>query len=141
VVTDAERNTFAGVRSRVTPSFGLSGTVLAAPRDTLRLELGAGYTWQAAVPPGTDRNYAAGRAALLYRLHVGPRATMEQALEFLPNFKVGRDYRIASETTVAAPITRGIAMKASYVVRYEGVPEPGFKKTDRILVTGVQVTF
>jgi hypothetical protein len=31
-------------------------------------------------------------------------------------------------------------MKASYVIHYAGLPEPGFRKVDRILTTGVQIT-
>lgn len=141
VLTDFQRNTFAGLRSRLSPSFGLSAMAIAAPRDTLRLEAGGGYTFQRAVPPDSGRNFPAGRFAAIYHHQLSAKASFEEAVEFLPNFDVSADYRINSETAITAPITAGIAMKASYVVHYEGLPEPGFKKTDRILTTGIQVTF
>ena len=137
---EVERNTFAGIRLRYAPSLGLSLMALASPHDTLRVEIGGGYTSEKAVPPDADRHYAAGRVAMVYHHSLGPKASFDQSLEYLPNFKAGRDYRINSETAVTAPISRAIAMKASYVIRYEGLPQPGFEKTDRILVTGVQVT-
>ena len=109
--------------------------------DQLDLEVGAGYTWQNAVGPAPDREFSVGRAAARYRRALGEKAEFVQVVEFLPNFKEGDDRRVNSETSLSAPITTGIAMKASYVIRYDGLPQPGFETTDRILTTGIQVTF
>jgi putative salt-induced outer membrane protein YdiY len=38
-------------------------------------------------------------------------------------------------------LSTNIALKVSYVIRFDNLPEPGFKKTDRLLTSGVQVTF
>jgi putative salt-induced outer membrane protein YdiY len=141
ILTDVQRNTFAGIRSRVAPQFGVSIVAVGSKRDTLRVEAGGGYTFQNAVAPDTNRNYPAGRLAAVYHHQLSAKASFDEALEYLPNFSVGSDYRINSETAITAPITNGIAMKASYVIHYEGLPEPGFKTTDRILTTGIQVTF
>ena len=46
-----------------------------------------------------------------------------------------------SETAITAPISRQIALKAAYVVRFDNQPEPGFLDTDRIFTTGVQIVF
>jgi len=141
LLTELGRNVFAGVRSRVSPSFGVTAIAAEGPRDTLRLEAGGGYTWQHGIPPDTNRAYAAGRAAAIYRHRLGPKAAFDQLFEYYPNFSVGADFRINSESAISAPITTGIALKAAYIVHFEGLPSPGFKKTDRILTTGVQVTF
>ena len=141
VLTDLQRNVFAGIRSRIAPSFGLSAMAVASKRDTLRFEAGGGYTFQRGVLPDTNRDYPSGRLAAVYHHQLTAKAAIDEAFEFLPNFSSSADYRINSETSVTAPITSGIAMKASYVVHYEGLPEAGFKKTDRILSTGIQVTF
>ncbi|MGH7523247.1 MAG: DUF481 domain-containing protein [Gemmatimonadales bacterium] len=135
-----ERNTFAGIRLRSAQTLGLSVIAEASAHDTLRAEVGGGYSEEKAVPPGADRNYAAGRAAIVYHRSLGPKASVDQTVEYLPNFKTSQDYRINSETAITAPISRAIAMKASYVIRYEGLPQPGFENTDTILVTGVQIT-
>jgi putative salt-induced outer membrane protein YdiY len=140
VLTEFERNTFAGIRSRMSPSFGVSALAIATPRDTLRTELGGGYTVETAVPPGLDRRYAAGRIAAVFHHQLGQKSAFDEAVEYLPNFQTSADYRITSATSVTAPLATGIAMKAAYLIRYEGLPQPGFVKTDRTLTMGIQVT-
>lgn len=141
VLGEFDRNTFSGVSSRYAPSVGLALAVVAGARDKLDLEAGAGYVWQNAVAIGGSREFAAGRGAARYKHLLGEKAEFSQLVEFLPNLKETEDLRINSETAITAPITQGIAMKASYVLHYDGLPEPGFRKTDRILTTGIQVTF
>ncbi len=141
IVTEFDRNTFSGISSRYAPQMGLSVRVLDGPKDQLRGEFGAGYTWQNAVAAGRSSEYAAGRGALIYRRQLGPKASIAQNVEFLPNFKTGEDLRVNSETAVTAPLATGVAMKVSYVIRYDGLPEPTFRKTDRILTTGIQLAF
>ncbi len=141
LLTEFDRNTFAGISSRYAQSAGVAVAVVAGDRDQLDLEVGAGYTWQNAVGPAPDREFSVGRAAARYRRALGEKAEFVQVVEFLPNFKEGDDRRVNSETSLSAPITTGIAMKASYVIRYDGLPQPGFETTDRILTTGIQVTF
>ncbi len=75
-----------------------------------------------------------------YRRRLGAKSSFEESIEYLPNFQVGADYRLASSTSITAPITTGIAMRAAYVIRYEGLPEPGFVKTDRAFTSGIQIT-
>jgi putative salt-induced outer membrane protein len=141
VVTEFDRNTFSGISSRYAPQLGLSMRLLDGPTDQLRGELSGGYTWQNAVAVGQSAEYAAGRGAVIYKRQLGPKASVAQALEFLPNFKTGEDLRVNSETAVTAPLASGVAMKVSYVVRYDGLPEPTFRTTDRILTTGIQLAF
>ncbi len=141
VLGEFERNTFAGLSSRYAPSAGLALKAIDTKADKLDLEVGVGYVWQNAVAPGASSEFAAGRAAARYRRSLGEKAQFSQMVEVLPNLKVSGDLRLNSETAMTAPITAGIAMKASYVIRHDGLPEPGFKKTDRILTTGIQVTF
>jgi putative salt-induced outer membrane protein len=140
LLTEFDRNTFAGISSRFAPSFGFSALVLATPTDTLRTEVGGGYTIEKAVAPGEDRNYAAGRVAAIYHHQLGRKSAFDEALEYLPNFQTGADYRITSATSITAPLTTGVAMKAAYLIKFEGLPQPGFVKTDRTLTMGIQVT-
>jgi putative salt-induced outer membrane protein YdiY len=48
---------------------------------------------------------------------------------------------VNTETGLVAPISSHIGLKLSYVIRFDNQPEPGFKKTDRLLTSGVQVTY
>lgn len=141
IVTDFDRNTFSGISSRYAPQIGLSVRLLDSEKEKLRGEFGGGYTWQNAVAVGRSAEFAAGRGALVYSRQLGPKASVSQSLEFLPNFKTGADLRINSQTAVTAPLATGVAMKVSYVVRYDGLPEPTFGTTDRILTTGIQLAF
>jgi putative salt-induced outer membrane protein YdiY len=141
LLTELGRNTFAGVSSRVTASFGVTTIAARGPHDTLRVEVGGGYAYQGGVAPDTTRHYLAGRAALIYHRTLGTKAGFWETFEYIPNFAAGADYRINSETAITAPISARIAMKASYIIHYEGLPEAGFQTTDRVLTTGVQVTF
>ena len=59
----------------------------------------------------------------------------------LVNLEQSEDARINSETSVVAPISQAIAMKAAYLIRFDYLPEPGFEKTDRIFTTGIQIVF
>ncbi|HET9066187.1 MAG TPA: DUF481 domain-containing protein [Gemmatimonadales bacterium] len=141
VLSEFDRNTFAGIGSRYAESAGLAAKLMVADRDKLDAEVGVGYVWQNASGDGADQEFSAGRAALIYTHALGEKAMVGQTLEFLPNLKTSDDLRINAETALTAPISAGISMKAGYVIRYDGLPEPGFRKTDRILTTGLQVTF
>lgn len=141
VLSEFDRNRFAGIRSRVASSGGLSAVLIKTGRDELNAEVGAGYTWERATDSTEDRNYSAGRVAMHFGHHFGSHAMFTQALEYLPDFETGSNYRVNSQTAFTAPIAAGIAMKAGYEIRYAGLPRAGFKKTDRILTTGVQVAF
>lgn len=141
VLSEFDRNTFAGIGSRYAESVGLAAKLIRGKRDKLDAELGVGYVWQNADDDGLDQEFSVGRAALMYGHALNAKATFSQSIEFLPNLKTSDDLRIHAETSLTAPLSAGIAMKAGYIIRYDGLPEPGFEKSDRILTTGLQVTF
>ncbi len=141
VLATFDRDSFAGISSRYTPQVGVAGTVVAAPRDSLQFELGATYTWLNAVRPDTARTSGGARVAAHYQHFLTAKSVISEAFEYLPNLKDGHDYRINSETDIVAPITAGIAMRAGYIIRYDALPVDDHQTTDRILTTGIQVTF
>ncbi|MND03960.1 hypothetical protein D3C83_240200 [compost metagenome] len=53
----------------------------------------------------------------------------------------GDDYRLNSESSLVAPISARIGLKLSQVARFDNRPEPGFKNTDLLFTTGIQITF
>lgn len=135
-----DRNQFAGINRRFEEGVGLAVKLVARERDELSVEAGMGATQQVNTSDESS-NYLAGRAAALYRHTLKEKAFVQQALEFTPNFDVSEDYRLLSETSLVAPLSSAIALKVAYVVRLDNLPEPGFKKTDRILTTGVQLNW
>jgi putative salt-induced outer membrane protein len=135
-----DRNSFAGIERRFEENLGISWRAIGAPRDTLSVEVGASVTQQRSTA-GVVQDFPAGRAAFAYRHLFSPTSYLLQTVEAIPNFKDTEDFRVNTETAVVAPISARIGLKLAYVVRFDHLPEPGFQKTDRIFVTGVQITF
>lgn len=135
-----DRNRFAGIARRTEEYLGLVFRVRQAAQDTLRLETGASLTQQLGVD-GVQNDFPAARVAAWYKRMFSASAFFLQTLETVPNLEVTDDYRINSESALVAPLSRRVALKLGYVVRFDNVPEEGFEKTDRIFSSGLQVSF
>ncbi len=133
-----ERNRFAGIGRRFEEGAGLSFKAVAAERTTLTLEAGASANQQRDLAGVVD-NFTSGRGALLFKQMLNAAAYFQQTGEVLQNLKDGADTRVNSETALVAPLSARIAFKAGYVIRFDNQPQPGFKKTDRYLTSGLQV--
>ena len=135
-----DRNRFANIGRRFEEGAGLGYTMIDQPRHRLTTELGSQFVQQRNLDRETD-NFLAGRAAEFYRYTLKENTYIEERVEFLPNFETSEDYRVNGEANVVAPLSRRIAMKFGYVVRFDNLPEPGVKKTDRFLTSGIQIAF
>lgn len=135
-----DRNAFAGIRRRFEEGLGLAVQLLAGERTGLTAEGGLGATQQRSTADESS-TFLSGRAASRLTHRFTEKAVFQQGVEFLPNFDVSADYRILSETTLVAPLSGTIAIKVSYVVRFDNLPEPGFRKSDRVLTTGIQLSW
>lgn len=136
-----ERNTFAGLASRISGAAGLSAHLLHTDHNKLTLESGLTLTRQRATSTkGRDMDFLGGRAATTYTHLFGPKASLSQTVEVLPNFRETSDLRVNTESAVVAPITSKVAVKLSYLIRYDGLPEPGFESTDRLFTSGIQIS-
>jgi putative salt-induced outer membrane protein len=135
-----QRNRFAGIARRFEEILGLGYQLLALERDQLGIEAGASFNQQRSVA-GLDDNFVAARAAGAYKHLLTDKAFIQELAEFLPNLETGKDFRINSETSLVAPISTAIALKLAYTIHFDNLPEPGFKKTDRVLSSGIQVTY
>jgi putative salt-induced outer membrane protein len=144
--TAFDRNKFAGVKSRFGEGIGLVARLLANDVDQLNLEGGFELTQQDNLD-GTSDSFSSLRAATSWKHMFGTNAYFSQGIEFLPNLEESDDYRINSETAVVAPLSSRVAMKASYVLRFDNLPSLNaagtapLRKSDRILSSGIQITF
>jgi len=86
-------------------------------------------------------NFLAGRAAELYRYSFKEDTYFEERAEYLPNFEKTEDYRVNVEANLVAPLSRHLGLKLGYIVRFDNLPEPTVKKTDRFFTSGLQVNF
>lgn len=144
--TAFDRNKFAGVKSRFAEGLGLVAKIAATDINQLNVEGGFELTQQNNLD-GTSDSFASLRGATTWKRMFSANAYFFQGIEFLPNLDEGEDYRVNSETTVVAPLSSHVAMKASYLVRFDNLPSLNaagtapLRKSDRILSTGIQVTF
>ena len=144
--TAFDRNKFAGVKSRFAEGLGLVSKLAATDIDQLNVEGGFELTQQDNLD-GTSDSFASLRAASSWKHLFSANAYFLQGVEVLPNLDDSDDYRINSETSVVAPLSSRVAMKASYQLRFDNLPSLNaagtapLRKSDRILSTGIQVTF
>jgi putative salt-induced outer membrane protein len=144
--TAFDRNKFAGVNSRFAEGFGAVVRLIASDVNQLNVEGGFELTQQANLD-GTSNSFSSLRAASSWKRVFSANASFFQGVEVLPNLDEGDDYRVNSETTIVAPISNHVAMKASYQVRFDNLPSLNaegtapLRKSDRIFATGIQITF
>lgn len=144
--TAFDRNKFAGVKSRFAEGLGVVVKLAATDINQLNVEGGFELTQQDNLD-GTSDSFASLRAASSWKHMFSASAYFLQGVEVLPNLDDSDDYRINSETSVVAPLSSRVSMKASYQLRFDNLPSLNaagtapLRKSDRILSTGIQVTF
>jgi putative salt-induced outer membrane protein len=135
-----QRDPFAGLAERWSGGPGVAFGLVRSARDTLGVE--TGVTEQRERNTANVReSFAAARTAATFKHLFGKTSFLTETMEWFANLETSDDSRVNSETALTAPISRQIALKVSYLIRFDNLPEPGFQKTDRILTTGVQVAF
>jgi hypothetical protein len=135
-----DRNPFAGIARRVEQSVGVSWHIESARHDSLRFTGGMLWTQQRNTAD-VESNFTSVRVGLSYRCPLGPRAYLLHAMEAIPNLDVTEDWRFNSETSVVAALRKKFSLKVSYTVHYDHLPEPTFKKMDRIATAGIQFAY
>ena len=135
-----DRNRFAGLARRFEEGAGITVAVVRGVRSELDLEGGISLVQQRPTAAVADANFSAARAAGRYVHRLSDAAHLRQALEVLANLQQTEDVRLNSETALVAPLSRRLALKVSYVIRFDNLPEPGFETTDRLLTTALQLT-
>ena len=134
------RNPFAGIASRFVEGAGLGWKAIQAARDSLRLESAITSNQETNLAQ-VQSTFAATRTALGYVHMFGAATSFTETVEWAANLEDGEDQRVMSQTALTAPISKQIALKVTYVIRFDNQPEPGFKDTDRVFTTGLQIVF
>jgi putative salt-induced outer membrane protein YdiY len=135
-----QRDPFAGVASRWGGGPGVAVALVRAARDTLGIETAITRQRERSIA-GARKSFGATRTAANFKHLFGASAFFTQTLVWIANLDTMDDQRLTSETALTAPLSRQIALRVSYLMRHDNLPEPGFERTDRILTTGVQVAF
>ncbi len=134
-----DKNRFAGIQRRFEEGAGLGFKAITTEHDKLEFEAGLSLTQQRSTV-GVDDDFTSARAAGTFQHNFTPTAFFQQLVEVLPNLEVSEDLRLNSETSLVAPLSKRFAVKLAYVIRYDKLPEPTFKKTDRLFTTGLQIS-
>ena len=144
-LTAFDRDKFAGIKSRFAEGVGAVARIIATDVNQLNLEGGFQLTQQKNLDDVND-NFKSLRAATSWKHTFLPSAYFLQTVEALPNLDESKDLRVNTETALVAPLSSHIGLKLSYIVRFDNLPSltPAgvpLKKTDRILSSGIQVSF
>jgi putative salt-induced outer membrane protein YdiY len=135
-----DRNTFAGIDRRFEEGAGIAFIPLDSVPNNLEIDAGMSFIEQTATIDSTD-NHAAARAAITYRHTFVATTYVQEFVEGIEDLKTTEDYRINSQTDVVAPLSKHLAIKVGYAIHYSNLPPVGFKTTDRLLTTDIQVTY
>jgi putative salt-induced outer membrane protein len=132
------RAPFGGVSRRFDEGVGLAWKAIVAPRDSLDLEAGISFV-QEHTTDDVDDNYTAARLAAHYKHMLTDRAYVGGRAVFLPNLSSLDDHLLETEVFLAAPLGQWLALRVSYLVRYDSSPPDDFETTDTVFTTGLQV--
>jgi putative salt-induced outer membrane protein YdiY len=135
-----ERNTFAGFNSRTDEIAGVAWKAIVAPKDSLRVDAGGVLTQENDID-STSQHYPSGRVAMSYKHQFSKAAYFHQLLEYLANLQTTGAYRFNTESSLVAPISAHVGIKVAYAIRFDSHPQPTFGSTDRLLTTGVQISY
>jgi putative salt-induced outer membrane protein len=135
-----ERNRFAGFDSRTDEVAGLSWKALTEAHDSLSLDAGGVLTQESDVD-GTHKDFPSARVAGAYKHSFSKTTYFQQLGEYLRSLDGGGGYRVNTETAIVAPLSAHIGIKVGYVVRFNSKPPTNFGTTDRLLTTGIQISY
>jgi putative salt-induced outer membrane protein len=134
------RDRFAGVDDRNSVLGGVSLKAVTSARQTLGIDLGAGYLNEHRVikPDVSNGVYALGSA---YALKLSATADLKDDLSFLGSVRTSDDWRVAHTIALTARVTDVMSLKVSNTVRYVHVPPVGFKTTDTTTAVALVAKF
>lgn len=148
VVTRFDRNVLQGIARRFEEGFGLDAKLVVAPRDRLSMQVG-GSAFQLTTTPGATvtakRHYPAARVGLDYKHLFSELAYVQQTAEYLPNLSETESYLVNTETSLVAPLSKRLAIKVGYVIRYNSTPPVrngvALKTTDAFFSSGLTFSY
>lgn len=134
------KNRFAGVDNRNTSAAGLGHFWIKSDEQTLKNELGLGYTSEDRID-GTKLGFMSGVVGLLYKYKISPTADLTHETKYLPNFKNGEDWRLTSETSLSAAISSMLSSKISWKYEHVNLPPVGKVKGDTTTTVSLLAKF
>ncbi len=137
---ELHRDRFAGINLRSVLNLGAGATYALSGVTSLDVNLGGTWTYTDLIKDST-RSTIGGMVAGRLTWKISPNATFKQDLELYPNFTESNDYRVVASTSLEAAINKRLALKLSYLVRYDNLPAPGKVSTDTTTTTSLVIHF
>ncbi len=134
------KNRFSGVNDRNTTSLGFGHFWIKSDTQTLRNELGLGYTSEERTD-GTKLGFMSGLVGLLYKYKISPTADLTHETKYLPNFANGEDWRLTSETSLSAAISSMFSSKISWKYEHVNLPPVGKLRGDTTTTVSLLAKF
>jgi putative salt-induced outer membrane protein YdiY len=135
-----DRNRSSGIKRRTEEYLGIVWRFTTLARDSLRFDAGSQWTQQRNLR-GQENDFISVKAGIWYKKPLANGAFIQQSVEALPNTEVRQDWRVNTETAVAAPLHKRLGLRLAYTVRYDNLPEENFQKSDQIFTAGMQISY
>ncbi len=91
------------------------------------------------------RNFPAARVGLDYKHFFSDLAYIQQTGEYLPNLSESGVYLVNTETSLVAPLSKRLAVKLGYVIRYNSTPPVrdgvALKNADTFFSSGITFSY
>lgn len=124
-----DRDRYSGFDDRYTFAAGATFKAINTSKDQFLID--AGLSWNHDKFVSGDRDsYWGGLLQLRYTHCWTTTAKFQQRLLYIPDFSNGGNWRGESETAIITSLTKSLAFKGSFLVRYNHEPPIGFRKTD-----------
>jgi putative salt-induced outer membrane protein len=134
------RDRFAGIVHRNSATGGLVLKVLADARQTLALDVGAGYVRERRLA-GDDVSSASYLGGTTYKFVVSEAATLSDEFRLTGLVAESSNWRLQHTIALTTRVAAGLSLKVSHAVRYAHLPPPGFKRTDQTMAVALVARF
>ena len=131
-----ERNRFAGLDGRRAADVSLLWEVRETPAWKLRALSGLSFNQEDPRDPRDlrtmrpDADSFGGLLQLSGDARVSPTASWDGQLTYFPNFNDSNDYRLHGHVGLQAALSRHLALRLGYDLKFDNEPVPGFGATD-----------
>jgi putative salt-induced outer membrane protein YdiY len=131
---------FAGVVPRNAVTVGFSLKAVDTDRQTLGIDVGAGYVNErrAADDDISSGSYVAGAA---YKARISATAEVTDDLKVIGLVEKPDDWRVEHAVALTTKLASGLSLKVSNTVRFAHRPPVGFMRTDAIMAVALVAKF
>lgn len=131
-----DKDRFSGIDNRTTVGLGYGRYVYESKRQSLIGEFGYQQIWEDRSRTDAE-SFGSLRFYGKYWLDITYLIRLSHGLEYLKEFENTSSFRVNSISDIAFRLSRYIALKSSYEIKFDNDPAPGFRKTDTIFMIGV----